>query len=210
MDLIFPFIQENAQYAHWAVFCLLMLAGLNFPISEDFLIIVSAVLASTVVPENTLKLFLGVFLGAYISDWVVYWIGRKWGAHLWSIRWFSRLVHPKRLAQIENYYSRYGTLTLLVGRFIPFGVRNCLFVTAGMGRMNFFKFLLADGVACLTSNTTLFLLAYFCGKNCNHLVKCFNIVIFSLFAFALIGYIWYRKHKSVRSLEETVERDNVA
>src|SRR5262249_11036689 len=137
MDTLFPFIQEHAQYAHWVVFGLLMLAGLNFPISEDLVIIISGVLASTVVPENTWKLFAGVFLGAYLSDWVVYWMGRKWGVKLWNIPWFSRILEPKRLVQIGKYYQKYGVLTLLVGRFIPFGVRNCLFATAGMGKMSF-------------------------------------------------------------------------
>jgi membrane-associated protein len=134
MDSLFSFIQDHAQYAHWVVFGLLMLAGLNVPISEDLLIIISGVLASTVVPQNTWKLFMGVFLGAYLSDWVVYWIGRQWGSHLWRIPWFARIFQSKKLKQIELYYERYGILTLLVGRFIPFGIRNCLFATAGMGK----------------------------------------------------------------------------
>ena len=50
MEFLFSFIQENAHYAHWAVFTLLMLAGLNFPISEDLIVTVSGVLASTLVP----------------------------------------------------------------------------------------------------------------------------------------------------------------
>ncbi len=194
MDLI-PFIVDHAQYAHWVVFGLLMLAGLNVPISEDLLIVISGILASTVVPENTLKLFLGVFLGAYISDWVVYWMGRYFGPKLWKISWFARVFHPKKLEKIERYYQKYGSVTLLVGRFIPFGVRNCLFASAGMGKMHFGKFLLADGIACFCSNMTLFLLAYFCGKNCSYFVKYANIVIFSLFLVALISLIWYKRIK---------------
>jgi membrane-associated protein len=196
MDSLFPFIHDHAQYAHWVVFSLLLLAGLNVPISEDLLIIISGVLASTIVPDNTWKLFMGVFMGAYLSDWIVYWMGRQWGSHLWRIGWFARLFHPKRLKQIESYYERYGILTLLVGRFIPFGIRNCLFATAGIGKMRFWKFLFADGIACLSSNVTLFTLAYFCGKNCTYLVKYANVVIFSLFLIALIVFIWYKKNKT--------------
>jgi membrane-associated protein len=207
MDFICAFIQEHAFRAHWAVFTLLMLAGLNFPISEDILIILSGFLASTLVPENTWKLYLAVFLGAYLSDWVVYWIGRLWGHRLWRFNWFARLFHPERLKQIERYYAHYGILTLLVGRFIPFGVRNCLFATAGLGKMRFWKFLIADGIACLSSNTSLFALAYFCGKNCTHLVKYLNVVIFSLFLIALIGFIWYKRNKAniVTAVEKTLD-----
>jgi membrane-associated protein len=201
METILPFIQEHAHQAHWFVFSLLMLAGLNFPISEDLMIIFSGILASTIVPENTWKLFLAVFLGAYLSDWVAYWIGRLWGEHLWRIKWFARLFKPKRLEQIEQYYKKYGLLTLLVGRFIPFGVRNCLFATAGMGKMQFGKFLIGDGIACLISNATLFTIAYFCGKNCSYFVRYVNVTIFTLFVVALIAFIWYKKSKAISSTE---------
>jgi membrane protein DedA with SNARE-associated domain len=197
MELLSSFIQDHAQYAHWAIFFFLMLAGLNFPISEDLLIISAGVLASTLVPENTFKLFMGAFLGAYLSDWVVYWLGRKWGTWLWRIKWFAKIFHPKKLQQIEQYYKNYGILTLIIGRFIPFGIRNCLFVTAGMGKMPFWKFLIADGIACLASNAALFTLANFCGKNSAYLVKYVNIVIFSLFFIALIAFIWYKRIKRV-------------
>lgn len=201
METIFLFIQEHAQYAHWVVFSLLMLAGLNFPISEDIVIIGSGVLASTCVPENTAKIFLGIFLGAYISDWVAYGIGRFWGPTLWKYRWFTKIFRPERLDQIRSYYKRYGMLTLLVGRFIPFGVRNCLFVTAGIGKMPFGKFLFSDGIACFLSNITLFSLSYFCGKNISYLMKYVNIAIFIAFLIALIVIIWYKKNKTVSSLD---------
>ena len=82
METLFEFIVSHAAHAHWIVFGALMLAGFNVPISEDLMIIVSALLAATVVPENTEKLFLAVFLGCYLSDWVSYWIGRTLGRRL--------------------------------------------------------------------------------------------------------------------------------
>jgi membrane protein DedA with SNARE-associated domain len=178
-----------------------MLAGLNFPISEDLLLIISGVLASTIVPENTYKLFLGVFLGAYLSDWVAYWIGRSLGTQLWRFRWFARGVKRERFEKVERYYERYGAITLLVGRFIPFGVRNCLFMTAGMAKMGFLKFILADGVACLASNSALFWLAYLGGKNYHQLVSAVemvNYILFGLFIVAIIGFVWYKLRKRAR------------
>ncbi|MDE3047890.1 MAG: DedA family protein [Verrucomicrobiota bacterium] len=176
----------------------LMLAGLNVPISEDLMIIISAVLAATVVPENTYKLFAGVFLGCYLSDWVCYWIGRHFGPKLWNVRWFARTFNRNRIDQIQNYYAKYGFFTLLFGRFIPFGVRNGLFLTAGLGKMHFGKFLFSDGIACVLSNTILFTLAYHVGKNYEALLstlKTFNIFLFGAFAVAIIGFIWYKRRK---------------
>ena len=201
MDSIIFFINQNAHYAHWVVFSLLMLAGLNFPISEDLVIIASALLASTTPSVSALKIFVALFLGAYISDWVAYWIGRIWGPSLWKFRLFSKFVRQDRLEQIREYYARYGMLTLLVGRFIPFGVRNCLFLSAGIGKMPFGKFLISDGIACFLSNLTLFSITYFCGKNISYLMKYVHIAIFVAFVVALIGIIWYKKNKTVSSLD---------
>lgn len=196
LESFIPFLESNAEYAHFIVFGLLMLAGFNVPISEDLMIIVSAFIAATIVPENTLLLFLGVFLGAYISDWTAYWIGRKLGRKLFEHKWFSKAVPEKKLLRIQDYYKRYGVLTLLIGRFIPFGVRNCLFMTAGLGKMDFLKFLLADGVACLISNSVLFYLTYQLGKNYLTLIpylKNFNMIIFLLFIVTLIAAICYKR-----------------
>lgn len=198
MDTITNLVFEHAPYAHWIVFSALMLAGINVPISEDLMIIISAILAATVVPENTLILFLAVFLGCYISDWVSYWIGRLLGRKLWDIRWFARTVPLKKLEQAQNFYAKYGFWTLLIGRFIPFGVRNCLFITAGMGKMPFGRFLLSDGIACILSNTTLFTIAYMLGKNYQvllHYLKTFNIAIFAAFIVTIIALIWYKRRK---------------
>ncbi len=200
MDTLIQFIFEHAQYAHWIVFGALMLAGINVPISEDLMIILSAVLAATVIPENTEKLFIGVFLGCYISDWACYWIGRCLGPKLWNISWFAKTFDRKRIDQIHAYYGKYGFWTLSIGRFMPFGVRNCLFLTAGLGKMPFSKFLLSDGIACLCSNTLLFTLAYTVGKNYEVLLgslKTFNILLFSSFVVLIIAFIWYKRKKKV-------------
>ena len=200
METLIQTIFEHAQYAHWIVFGALMLAGINVPISEDLMIILSAVLAATVVPENVEKLFLGVFLGCYISDWVCYWIGRSFGPKLWNISWFAKTFDRKRIDQIQSYYERYGFWTLLIGRFIPFRVRNCLFLTAGLGRMPFVRFLLSDGIAFICYNTILFTVAYSVGKNYKTLlemVKTFNIFLFAAFVVLIIALIWYKRKKKV-------------
>ncbi|MDE3045094.1 MAG: DedA family protein [Verrucomicrobiota bacterium] len=199
MDTIIQFIFDHAQHAHWIIFGALMLAGINVPISEDLMIILSAVLAATVIPEHTFLLFAAVFLGCYLSDWVCYGIGRKFGPRLWNFRWFAKTISPKRLDQIHLYYQKYGFWTLLIGRFIPFGVRNCLFLTAGMGRMPFGKFILSDGIACLASNTTLFTLAYLAGKNYQAILqplKTINLLLFGAFVMSIIGLVWYKRKTS--------------
>ncbi len=200
MEFFTEFILGNAEHAHYWIFFFLMLAGLNLPISEDLMIIISGTLASTVIPEHTILLFVWTFLGCYLSDWEAYWIGRLLGPKLWEIRWLSKTVRRGQIRKINRFYENYGFLTLMIGRFIPFGVRNCLFITAGMGRMPFPRFLFADGLACFISNLTLFTLAFWSGKNYHLLyeqVLAFNSYLFGVAAFfiAIIGIRWWRKPK---------------
>jgi membrane-associated protein len=204
MSYLLEWITSNASHAHYLLFFSLMMAGMNVPISEDLMIILGALLASTVVPENTFILFTFIFLGCYLSDWVSYWIGRKYGRKLWNIKWFAKTVSIQRIHQTEKFYHKYGFWTLLIGRFIPFGVRNCLFITAGIGRMHFGKFLLSDGIACFISNNVLFWLTFYLGKNYHMLVnklKAFNLILFSLFVVTLIGLFWYNVYKKKSNKE---------
>lgn len=201
MEQLSELLFAHAAYAHWIAFGALMLAGLNIPISEDLVIILSATIAATILPENTTKLFLGVFLGCYLSDWVCYWIGRKLGQTLRHWRWFAKTVSQKRLDQTQEYYEKYGFWTLLIGRFIPFGVRNCLFLTAGVGKMHFGKFLLSDGIACLASNTALFSLSFVLSRHFDELtagLKVFHLLFFSCFVVTGIAFIWYKRRKKTR------------
>ncbi len=200
MESIVQFLFDHALHAHWIVFGALILSGFNVPISEDLLIILSAAIAALIAPENITKLFLGVFLGCYFSDWIAYTLGRTLGPKLWNIGWFSKVVDKRRLDQVQNYYAKYGFWTLLVGRFIPFGVRNCLLLAAGMGKMRLGKFGLSDGIACLCSNTALFFTAYSLSKNYTWLLsamKTFHIFLFSAFVVSIIAFIWYKNKKKV-------------
>jgi membrane protein DedA with SNARE-associated domain len=175
-----------------------MLAGLNIPISEDLMVILSGILAATVVPQNTLILYAAVFFGAYLSAWLVYWIGRKLGIKLLRFKWFKKTIPIRKLAKIKLFYKNYGFYTLLIGRFIPFGVRNCLFFTAGLTKMNFFKFIIKDILGCFLSTGLLFTLSYTLGRNFDvfyNYIKKVNLLIFALFIFTIITLICYYMKK---------------
>lgn len=197
MEDIIAYAINHLDIAHWILFGLLMLAGLNVPLSEDLLIIVGGGLASQVGLDHAVKLYLAVFLGAYLSDWEAYWLGRTFGLGLRRFSLFRYTLRPSRLRRLSYYFMRYGFRTLLVGRFIPFGVRNALFMTAGISRMSFPLFLMSDGLACICSTTFLFTMAYSFGKNyallylyvqSTHLLMALACV----FSLALLSLMWYK------------------
>jgi len=194
MEELIQIIQANIQYAHFIIFGVLLLAGLNIPVSEDAMLFISAILASQN-PEYLMQLFIGVYLGAYFSDLICYSLGRMIGPKLFEIRFFANMVPPERITKISTYYEKYGVVTLILGRFIPFGIRNALFLTAGLGKMNFIKFALSDLLACTISSVSFFSLYYFYGESVIAYIKQGNMLFFSL-ALVLLGVFWFRKKQA--------------
>lgn len=196
--MIIETIQEHAHHAHWFAFGGALLAGLNVPISIDFLMIASAILAASVIPQHTLHLFLGIWLGCLFSAWLSYWLGRKAGTTLAKLPLFRKLLAPEKLKRMKNFYERFGIWTFIVGRFIPFGVRNCLFMSSGMSKLSFSHFALRDALACTIWAGSCFTIFYMLGKNIDLLytrVKLVNAAIFGVFIVTVIAFIWYKKRK---------------
>lgn len=194
MDTLLMFIQTHVAYAPWVIFGALMLAGFNIPVSEDAMLFVSAVLARSY-PSHLMPLFLAVYLGAYLSDLVCYGLGRVLGPKLFTIEFFASMAPPERIEKIRRFYARYGTATILLGRFIPFGVRNGLFLTAGLGKMRFLKFALADLTAATITTVTYFSLYYQYGEAVLAYVKEGNLIIFALAAASASVYFALKRKR---------------
>ncbi len=203
MEYLTDLIARHAHHAHWYLFAAIMLAGFNIPFSADILILLAAVLAATVVPEHLWLLFGSILLGCYFSAMCAYWLGRLLGASLSKSKFLSKIMPPKRLTKIKQFYNKYGLWTLVLGRFIPFGVRNCIFMSSGMSKVHFGKFILMDALACTLWCSTTFYLFFALGKNYEtlwHYLKTFNLLIFAAFSVTVIGLIWYKSRKKAQRM----------
>ena len=165
MDTIFSFILSQSQYAHFYIFGLFLLAGFNIPVSEDVLIIAGAIISVKFAPENAIILFTACYMGAYLSDLMCYALGRTLGIKIISIKPFSRLIDKKKVNMMSGFFDKYGAAALFFGRFIPFGVRNALFPSAGISKMKFIKFAIVDLIACTTTSAILFSLGRIFAEN---------------------------------------------
>lgn len=197
MDTIFTFICQHAEHAHYIFFGLLFLAGLNVPISEDLLLLTGGAIASRCLPDQYVHLYVWMFFGCWISGWEAYWIGRYFGPKLYNLRWFNKVITPERIAKLHVYYERFGIFTFIVGRFIPGGVRNALFITSGMGKMPFLLFAGRDFVASLISTSIVFYLGFAFGENYELIVDYMNrynkIAVVILAIALIVTYIKMKK-----------------
>lgn len=201
MEWISDILYQNIGYLPFISFGLLMLAGFNIPISEDIVVIMSGIIAGSYPNEvNPFYVYLGIYVGAYLGDFVSYFLGYFLGDKIFKIKFISKWVKPSLLEKVALYINSYGVFTLMVGRFIPFGIRNALFLTCGLSKMKFLKFALTDGFACLLSTGTSFTLSYFFGNIVLDWVKKFQVTLL-IAVLLMIGFYflwrWIKKKEQV-------------
>ena len=174
-----------AEHLHLIAFGLLLLSGFNVPVSEDLVFIASASIVAAIIPENVFIVFLGCFLGAFTSDIIAYMLGRHGLVHLSHARFFKTNKVNGKIARVKTYFDRYGGKTLFFGRFIPFGFRNVMFLTAGMVKVSFPRFLVIDLAALSISSTLLFYIGFEFGENMDAVL--FYLNKYKMAAFTLAG-----------------------
>ncbi|MCX7679934.1 MAG: DedA family protein, partial [Spirochaetes bacterium] len=154
-----------AAYMPFISFSLLFIAGFNLPISEDIVILLSGALGATYVPHLLPYIYIGCYAGAFSSDLIAYSLGRIAIRGLTNHRFLQNIVSLDKIQFMENYFQRYGGKTLLFGRFIPFGMRNIIFMTAGFSKMNIFKFIFIDLIPLSITSSLLFYVGVKAGDN---------------------------------------------
>ena len=151
----------TALYHYFGVFIALVAAGVGFPIPEEIPVVTGGVLVGNNQDELRWWIMLPVCIaGVVISDGLLYSIGRFWGPRLLEYRWIkSRLLTEDRLNHIEDNFRQYGVKILLFARFLP-AIRSPIFITAGLMRVSFTRFLLADGIYAIPGVSLLFFLGF--------------------------------------------------
>jgi membrane protein DedA with SNARE-associated domain len=163
-DLLWPFL---------TAFVVFVSAGFGAPFPEELAIVGAGLWTATAYekygPYRWLMLPV-CLVGVIIADVLLYGIGRRFGTRLLQVRWMARLVPAEKRARIEDNFQQYGVSILLFGRLLP-GIRAPLFLTSGMLRVSFTRFLLADGIGAVLGNSLLFFLAFWFGAQFKELVE---------------------------------------
>src|SRR4051812_38502467 len=93
---------------------------------------------------NMSYLLILLFIAAVLGDNCNYWIGRKIGLKVFTLKLKGRpLVKKEYLDKTHSFYEKYGTKAIIMARFVPF-VRTFAPFAAGIGEMNYKKFISFD------------------------------------------------------------------
>jgi membrane protein DedA with SNARE-associated domain len=183
------------DWGYLGIFVGLVLTGVGFPMPEELPVVIGGGLAAGHDDIHWWIMLPVCIAGVIVSDMFLYGIGRMWGPWLLSHAWIKRRVFPpERVAKIEQNFDQYGVKLLLFARLTP-GIRAPVFFTAGLTRLSFAKFLLADGLYAVPGVTLLFFLGYwFCERMIAFVHESEKIkpILVLLVLLGVAGYFLYR------------------
>jgi membrane-associated protein len=142
----------------------------------------------------------GIVIAAIIGDNVGYWFGQWVGPPIFS-RPESRLFKPQNLAKAREYYDKYGPITIVLARFLPF-IRTFVPIVAGAVKMNYRTFFFYNVVGAFLWGAGVTLVGYFLASIIPPEVLERYFIIIVLLAFFIPGiptvlHIWNDNKESI-------------
>ena len=164
-NLIEPF----GPLAYLIIFAVLfaetgLFAGFFLP--GDSLLLVAGVLSAKGTGTYTLDLWLVIVAcvaGAFLGNLVGFWFGRKVGRPLFE-RPESRFFRRSHLEAADAFYNKYGAITIIAARFMPF-VRTFAPIVAGVSHMDRGKFVLYSAIGAVLWGAGLPIAGYLLGES---------------------------------------------
>ena len=110
---------------------------------------------------NVFATLLVFYAAAILGNTSNYWIARFFGHRIIDSGKVKALT-PERMEKLDHFFERYGGLTIVITRFMPFFRTFAPFI-AGTGHMNFAKFTLFNVIGGVSWVSLFVLVGYFFG-----------------------------------------------
>jgi membrane protein DedA with SNARE-associated domain len=198
---------ERGSYLGIILF--LTLTGIGLPVPEEVPIVAAGVASRA----GALKWYYALpacLVGALLGDSLMYAIGRFFGAKVLKEHpWWSGFLTPEREKTIENLITKHGIKAFFVARFLV-GLRSPFYLTAGILRVKYRWFLLADFFCATVVIGAFFGLSYLFGDRITGLIQSaergFTLiaVVAALVATAVVAFFSFRKRR-MRMLDQDPE-----
>jgi membrane-associated protein len=151
--------------------------------------------AGTLAARESLNLFYVIgllFVAAFLGDTLNYLIGKKLGPPVFDRNY--RFIKKEHLLKTQAFYEKHGGMTIIIARFIPI-IRTFAPFIAGIGTMNYSKFISFNLIGGALWVVGVTLLGFFCG-NIPFVKNHFEIVVFGIiFVSILPVIIEFLKHR---------------
>lgn len=138
-----------------------LLIGFFLP-GDSLLFVVGLFTGNGTIPQPIWLVCAVLFVSALAGNVVGYWVGYKAGPTLFR-RPNSRLFKQEYVESTERFFARYGGMAIILARFVPIA-RTFITAMAGVGKMDFRRYLLFSTIGALLWAVGLTLLGYLFGN----------------------------------------------
>ena len=169
-----------------------LLIGFFLP-GDSLLFVTGLFIASGAISMNIALACLILFAAAVIGNVTGYWIGHKAGPALFN-KPESRLFKQEYVEHTHRFFNKYGARAIIMARFVPI-VRTFITATAGMGRMDFRRYLLFSAIGGFIWAVGITLLGYFLG-NIEFVKKNLEFILILVVFVSVVPIVFeYVKHR---------------
>lgn len=130
-----------------------------------------------------------IFVAAVVGDNVGYWFGKKAGPRVFRKK--DSLVFSKaNVERSQKFYLKHGGKTIILARFIPV-VRTFAPVIAGVGNMEYKKFLIYNLVGGVIWGIGVTVLGYLLGSSIPDIDKYLIPIAVLIILFSIAPALWH-------------------
>jgi membrane protein DedA with SNARE-associated domain len=135
------------RYAYWGLLVSIVAENLGLPLPGEILILLAAAMANQAGLSLSGIIWVAA-LGAILGDGGSYLIGRRGGRQLLNAYCHATLCSRDCGLMAGRFFQRFGIWAVTLARFVP-GLRAFAAPFAGMSRMAYGKFLVADSIGAI-------------------------------------------------------------
>lgn len=200
LNLILPYLQDWGYYVVLVMAFLETSALLGLLVPGESVVVVAGLLAGGGHLHVTTVIVLAS-VGAILGDTVGYFIGHHFGESFFRRYGRYFLFKPRYLDDARTFFAAHGGKTVFLGRFVGY-LRAFAPVVAGMTRMPYLSFLVANVSGGIAWATTFTLIGYFVGNNWSVIEKYLGRAGIAAFAASVAAlYLYFnwakRRHEGV-------------
>ncbi len=192
-------VHLSEQFGYWGIFIMMTVESSFIPFPSE-LAMIPAGINIALGNMSWIWAFLAGTLGALFWASINYFWWKYLGKPVTQslVKNYGKyvLLNQEHFAKAQNYFDTHGSITTLIGRFIP-AVRQLISIPAGMFAMPYGKFILYTTIGAGIWNGVLLFVGYIAGKNEDQvkaLLSNSTLVIFIFLATILSIYVWkFRK-----------------
>src|SRR5258708_18409713 len=184
----------------------------GFFLPGDSLLVTAGLLAT----QNFFNIFLLIILlalAAILGDSTGYWMGKKFGKRIFSKVKIDKanlsllqminvtLRDKKHIETASTFYKDHGNQTIILARFIPY-VRTFAPIVAGIGEMDYKRFLTFNIIGGAGWATGMLLIGFFLGKTIPNVDRYLLPIIVLIIILSFMPTAYEHRRKIINQLKK--------